>query len=1142
MTTIQPIQSLRTNLPITGIYNNLTFSKTEVWAWYVLPIPPQEFGVYPEDAGLPAYLNQNLKTLVTQARLKELDFHFLISTPAAGQLPLTLVGIKLGDRDAGEKVTPKSVTTFINLLADAPLDDYISAKDLAYWEKQSTPYNNFFGITLGFQIANTEQLVFATRKKFYPGMSIPPLSYEQASQGAWGEGDLISLAEANINIFPKYLSVTQSVNGQTVTGYRTGIEIIRKEDEILYPEFEAWLPFSTMFPFIVDFSIRFTATAQGNKNVISRLSVEASNLEDLVQRVDNLLVHYQENGMYPVWTSGDQYSLLTESIPSGKNFDEEKRNKKSELITSAIIGNLTFSSQDVYAWVELPLNQFEFLDDDAKMGLVGRMNNALSGLLSSEEKNVECQMLVQGFPFDARDWIKSLNTVQEDNNPNPYNREFLTNMFQYVDESDFRNRKVLLGVNLGRRTNFAPNKSASPTVLETMLNIIPPLVSENVTPQEEEYWFATARPVVNALINNLNATPASAESLAFAIRKNFFPDMPLPTPTDLSIGMDGRWAKKDIAYLADGNIENRPRFLKITQTIDGQELVGYRATLAFSRFPESMYFPQGDPWIHFASLLPFPTDFSLRFTIEPSRKVRKEVGKKLKEIVDQANNMESAGGNRTLEVEEYLRSGEDLELELKRDPSPWVFGRYRITVEATSVEELKDRVKQVIDHYRNIDIDLIWPTGDQLTLFKEGLPNDFIRSKAYHHRHILPIISAGIPTGTGAAGDQYDLKPNGEVRGWIGAYQGYTTGQTQEPWFYDMHSTINTDNSNGVAITGSPGSGKTFYALTLTYQSVLSGAWTIYIDPKADARDMVRLPGLAGAKVLDLRNGNPGILDPFTIGATKAERKNLALETLFLFLGGMNSLTSDQQTQLAQAVDRVTEYRAHPTLNDVVSFLQGNAETRNMGTKIAVLRELPFSQLCFAPPTTETVPLNPEDGLTIFTLLGLSLPNAGEQAEENSQRLGIGIMNLLVEYTSQLMANSDKSHPKTLVIDEAWAIVSTKQGVDLVKKFARMGRAHNVALLMISQNSGDLSKEGISNSIGTRFAFKATEPQEIDDVLTFMNLEHSEGNRDVVRNLRTGECLMRDWSGRVARVQVDSWNREMALAFETNPTAKRGKA
>lgn len=1141
MSAIQTIQVSKANLPLSGVYNNLTFSKTEVWAWYVLPIPAQEFGVYPEDAGLPPYLNENLKNLVSQVKTDQLDFHFLISTPAAGMTPNTIVGVKLGERTADEKITPKSLTTFINLLADAPLDDYISNKELAYWEKKSTPYNNFFGITLGFEIATTDQIIFATRKRFYPGMEIPALSEEKSLQGKWGEGELISLAEANINIFPKYLSITQSIKGQTITGYRTGIEIIRKEDEIRYPEFEAWLPFSTIFPFIVDFSVRFTATEKGITNVITRLSVEAQTLETLVERVDNLLIHYQENGMYPVWTSGDQFSLLTEAIPSGKNFDEEKRNKKSELVISSIIENITFSSQDVYAWVELPLNQFEFLDDETKLSLVARMNNALSGLLSSEEKNVECHMLIQGFPFDARNWVKALNNVQEENNPNPYNRDFLTNMFQYVDESDFRNRKVLLGVNIGKRTSYAPNKSASPTVLETVLNIIPPLVSENITEKEEAFWLAAARPIVNALINNLNAVPASAESLAFAIRKNFFPDMPLPTPHDLSIGMDGRWAKKDIAYLADGNIENHPRFLKIKQTIDGEEIVGYRATLAFSRFPESMYFPQGDPWIHFASLLPFPTDFSLRFTIEPSRKVRKEVGKKLKEIVDQANNMESAGGNRTLEVEEYLRSGEDLELELKRDPSPWVFGRYRITVEASTVEELKDRVRQVIDHYRNIDIDITWPTGDQLTLLKEGLPNDYIRSKAYYHRHILPIIGAGIPTGTGAAGDQYDLKPNGEVRGWIGAYQGYTTGQTQEPWFFDMHSTINTDHANGVAITGSPGSGKTFYALTLTYQSVLSGSWTIYIDPKADARDMVRLPGLGNSKVLDLRNGNPGILDPFTIGKTKSERKNLALETLYLFLGGMNSLTPDQQTQLAQAVDRVTEYRARPTLNDVVTFLQGNTETRNMGTKVAVLRDLPFSQLCFAPPTTDTIPLNPEDGLTIFTLLGLSLPNAGEKAEENSQRLGVGIMNLLVEYTSQLMANTNKSQPKTLVIDEAWAIISTKQGVDLVKKFARMGRAHNVAVLLISQNSGDLTKEGIANSISTRFAFRAEEPHEIDSVLAFMNLENSESNREVVRTLRTGECLMRDWSGRVARVQVDSWNREMSKAFETNPSAKRGK-
>ncbi len=1131
--------SSKTELPITGIYENLTFSKREVWAWYVLPIPANEFGVYPEEAGLPSYLKSSLHSLRRETKQKSLDVRILVSTPAPGQIPLTMVGVKMGLRnDQGEGIIPKQFDSFVNLVADAPLNDYISVKELKYWAKRSKPYNEYFGINLGFQISTTEQLVYTVRKRFYPGMEMPVLTSEIAENGQWGEGELLELAAANINIFPKYVAVTQEINGQTITGYRTGIEIIKQSNEIEYPEFEPWLPFATIFPFVVDFSVRFSATEKGYTNTITRLSVEAPTLDLLISRVEDLMTHYQENDMYPVWTSGDQYSLLTESIPSGYNIDAEQRPRKSELAITNIVDCLSFSKQDVYAWVTVPLTQFEFLDDDSKLGLVYRMNNSLAGLLVSEEKNVECHMIIQGTPFNSREWVKELNEVQEHNPPHPYNRNFLTSMYQYVSDADFRTRTVLLGVNLGKRVNYAPNKSVSPTMVETILNLIPPPVADELSNQETDYWMGIARPVISALMSSISAKPASAEELAFAIRKNFFPDMPLPSPADLAVGMDSVWDKNDIAYLADGNLENHSKYLKITQNIDGEEVTGYRATLCFSRFPETLYFPQGDPWIHYASLLPFPTDFSLRFTVEPSRKVRKEVGKKLKEIIDQANNMESAGGNRTIEVEEHLRAGEDLDYELKKDPSPWVFGRYRITVEASTVEELKERARQIIDHYRALEIYVTWPTGDQLALLKEGLPNDYIRSKAYYHRHILPIIAAGIPAGTGTAGDRIDIGRDGRQKGWIGAYQGYTTGSTQEPVFYDMHSTIGAGRSNSTSLVGSPGSGKTFFGSSLTYQSVLYGAWTIYIDPKADASGMVKLPGLENAKVFDLREGHPGILDPFTIGRTLAERKNLTLETIFLFLGGMNSLTSDQQSQLAQAVDLVAEARAKPTLMDVVKFLEGNRETRNLGTKLAVLSDLQFSQLCFAPAGQETMRLSPEDGLTIFQLLGLKLPSAGEKAEENSQRLALGIMNLLVEYTSQLIENADKNHPKTLVIDEAWAIISTRQGVELVKKFARMGRAHNISLLLISQNSEDLAKEGVSNSISTRFAFRADDKDEALSTLAFLGLEQTDSNIETLKNLRIGECLMRDWSGRIARVQIDGWSPDMAQAFETNPTLR----
>ena len=68
-------------------------------------------------------------------------------------------------------------------------------------------------------------------------------------------------------------------------------------------------------------------------------------------------------------------------------------------------------------------------------------------------------------------------------------------------------------------------------------------------------------------------------------------------------------------------------------------------------------------------------------------------------------------------------------------------------------------------------------------------------------------------------------------------------------------------------------------------------------------------------------------------------------------------------------------------------------------------------------------------------------------------------MYLLTRYAKRLMLSLNKNHPKAIFIDEAWAITSTPQGAKLIPEVARMGRAHNTALVLVSQNAGDLMKE-----------------------------------------------------------------------------------
>lgn len=816
---------------------------------------------------------------------------------------------------------------------------------------------------------------------------------------------------------------------------------------------------------------------------------------------------------------------------------------KTAFSITSIVDDISFSKTDVWVWVKIPPTQYEFIDEESKISIVRDMNLALANLVTSEEKNVEGHLIVTTKPFDSFSWVHRLNQINQLAGPSPENTNYLKDMYHYVHEADFREKIVLLAINIGERRQFSSAKNVgmfSPLLKLSNLIAAPPL-DDYISDKEIEYWKNIAHNMSYSLQNsNLNAIPAKAAEIGYTIRKSVHPAMPTPTVDDLSVGDETRWGEGEIAALFDAQIENYPKYLKITQTIDDKTYEGYRATLCINKFPEVTNFPAQEPWIHYASLLSFPVDFSLRFTLEPSRKVRKEVGKKLKEAADQAKNMTNAGGNTSIEVSEQLNLGAELDYALKKDNTPWVYGRYRLTVEGRTLDELKENISQVIDHYRSLDIQVVWPTGDQLSLLKESHPSDYTRIPSYNQHQELSILGAGVPSGSGSAGDSIKYTAEGE-RGWIGPYIGQTTGRTNSPVFFSIHSTINTDNPGACSITGYPGSGKTFLGLTLTHQMALSGTWTIYIDPKADALSLKNIPGLENATIIDLINGADGLLDPFTIGVDTSQQKDLAYEVISLLIGGQQNLSHEQNVALSNAISTIASY-PDASMNRIVDHLMTSPEpgSKSLGSRLNLIRELPFAKLCFSKGNTNQNILRAENGLTIITVYGLDLPGAELSRTDytNSNHLAVSIMYLLASFTQQLMRNSDRGHPKAIIIDEAWAITSTTQGAKLVDEVARMGRAHNTALLLISQNSGDFLDERIKNSVATKFAFRAS-GDEIDNVLRYMEMETSDGNRNSIRSLRTGECLMRDWTGRIARVAIDSWDSGRAEAFETNPMERK---
>jgi hypothetical protein len=129
--------------------------------------------------------------------------------------------------------------------------------------------------------------------------------------------------------------------------------------------------------------------------------------------------------------------------------------------------------------------------------------------------------------------------------------------------------------------------------------------------------------------------------------------------------------------------------------------------------------------------------------------------------------------------------------------------------------------------------------------------------------------------------------------------------------------------------------------------------------------------------------------------------------------------------------------------------------------------------------------------------------------------------------------------PKAIFLDEAWAITSTPQGAKLIPEVSRMGRSRNTALILVSQNAGDLLNEQVTNCLSGVFAFRSSERVEVANVMALLGVEASDEHNAVLRGLGNGECIFRDLDGRAGRIGVDLITDDLRRWLDTNPTRAR---
>ncbi|MGW2159721.1 ATP-binding protein [Nonomuraea sp. NPDC001699] len=774
-----------------------------------------------------------------------------------------------------------------------------------------------------------------------------------------------------------------------------------------------------------------------------------------------------------------------------------------------------------WAYFRLPTVSYEFVTPEEREALATNVTIALAAIRMPD---AEVHLRVAHRTYPAAEWAMALNATSDEG---PGWRDYLEEMYRHVWAKDFWSKEVFLGVRLGPR-----GKQLGSGVLAQLLGFYQKtekalgMEDDHVPDSEIGRWTESAERLGRALASSaLYARHATSVEVAWLFQHAAAGALGDPPP---SASPKRRWGKGEIESLVEGEIHNGRSLLRIVQP-QGDS---YVAHLSFARFPDLMPFPDGEPWMHFADQLPFPVEISSRMRLIPPVKASKDVARKLAHARDMDHHIREAGAEAPIALAEQIDAARMLEHGITKERLPFVYGWHRLIVSAPTEDICVQRVEAVVEHYRDMGIDVVNSTGDQFSLFCETLPGEKVRVNAYAQRQPLRTIAGGMATATVDLGDRLD---DGS-EGWLGPYIGETVGRARSIVHFDPLLAASRNRPTAIAITGEPGGGKTTLALLMIYQMALRGVTVAVIDPKGDAESLVQLLEKRGrkARVIPLGSAAPGLLDPFSFGDDIAAKKTMATETLRLLLPRMSE---ERESAMIQAVAAVSN-GADPSLGKVVDYLEqaDDPASKNLGAVLRSMSEMHLARLCFDPSGGDQI--DSEGWTTVFTLGGLTLPDVATTRDDYSyeQRLSVALLYLVSQFARRLMNGLDRRAPKAIFLDEAWAITSTPEGAKLVPEVSRMGRSRNTALVLVSQNAGDLLNEQVTNCLSSVFAFRSTERVEVDHVMSLLGVEPSEEHKAVLRSLGNGECVFRDLDGRAGRIGVDLISEELLRWLDTNPT------
>lgn len=584
--------------------------------------------------------------------------------------------------------------------------------------------------------------------------------------------------------------------------------------------------------------------------------------------------------------------------------------------------------------------------------------------------------------------------------------------------------------------------------------------------------------------------------------------------------------RRDIVNLFSGTIYREERSLKI-QT---DTTTSYQAFFVITGIPEVCGFP-GLEWIYMLQQYNVQAEICIHVKVLVYRLSLKKLDIKKREINSQMEHIAESNNDIPESLLESKEYADIMESELKNSRSPILQATVGICLADADKDLLEKKCSIIREAYEDMNFIVERPLSDQTKLFMQFIPSVGVMIKDFAMPLTPKTLAAGVIGATHELGDS------------VGPFIG-TTGLEKKQVYLDMGEASLQNKSPAATFFGNLGVGKSFNANLLLYLNIIYGGYGLIFDPKGERghweKNMLPLKGLITTVTLGSDSKDRGKLDPYNVYKNDVGQANeLAINVICELF--KISPTSEEYTALLEAARRIQEGNTPPSMMKFAQILDSFPEedylkrkAENISRRLKLQQNNGMAQLLIGEGTEEAITL--ENRLNILQIQNLKMPSPETEKQDYTieETLSTVIMMVLSQFARQF-ALVKRPVFKIILFDESWMLGKTKEGVKLYEFLSRMGRSLYTGVIYNGHSVLDIPTEGIRNTITYKFCFQTTNMKEAERMLEYLNLENTEGNRELLKSLGNGECLFQDLSGHVGRLKFDAVFKDLIDIFSTTP-------